>query len=122
MPDELDAVRHAHPPHPRPRELFRLLFVDEAPDERRKAADRVALEGTIFDVVLGDARALNRRLSKPDSRKLDEYLASVRDVETKLSLDKKWQGIPKPGTRPREPRTRGSLRDLPVLYGGGAGS
>ena len=30
------------PPIPGPRELFRLLFVDEAPDERRKAADRVA--------------------------------------------------------------------------------
>ncbi len=104
------------PPIPGPRELFRLLFVDEAPDERRKAADRVALEGSILDVVLGDARSLNRRLSKPDSRKLDEYLASVRDVETKLSLDKKWQNIPKPGTSAREPENQGMVRDLPVLY------
>ena len=116
MPDELDEVRHAHPPIPGPRELFRLLFVDEAPDERRTAADRVALEGSILDVVLGDARSLNRRLSKPDSRKLDEYLASVRDVETKLSLDKKWQDIPKPRTRTKEPENQGMVRDLPVLY------
>jgi hypothetical protein len=104
------------PPIPGPRELFRLLFVDEAPDERRKAADRVALEGSILDVVLGDARSLNRRLSKPDSRKLDEYLASVRDVETKLALDKKWQKIPKPRAEVREPENQGLVRDLPVLY------
>ncbi len=106
------------PPIPGPRELFRLLFVDEDPDERRKAADRVALEGSILDVVLGDARSLGRRLSKPDSRKLDEYLASVRDVETKLALDKKWQGIPKPkpGAGTSEPQNQGMVRDLPILY------
>jgi hypothetical protein len=90
--------------------------VDEAADERRKAADRVALEGSILDVVHGDARSLNRHLSKPDSRKLDEYLASVRDVETKLALDKKWQKIPKPRTSAREPENLGLVRDLPVLY------
>jgi hypothetical protein len=104
------------PPIPGPRQLFRLLFVDEGPDERRKAADRVALEGSILDVVLGDARSLNRHLSKPDSRKLDEYLTSVRDVETKLALDKKWQNIPKPRTRIKEPENQGLVRDLPVLY------
>jgi hypothetical protein len=104
------------PPIPGPRELFRLLFVDDDPDQRRKAADRVALEGSILDVVLGDARALNRRLSKPDSRKLDEYLAAVRDVETKLALDQKWQKIPKPSARTKEPVNQGLTRDLPVIY------
>ena len=33
----------ASPPSPAA-QLFRLLFVDEAPDERSKAADRVVLE------------------------------------------------------------------------------
>src|SRR4051812_49666195 len=51
------------PPIPGPRELFRLLFVDDSPEGRREAADRVALEGSILDVVLDDARSLNRRLS-----------------------------------------------------------
>src|SRR5262245_6210599 len=64
------------PPVPGPRELFRLLFVDEDREARQKAADRIALQGSILDAVLGDARSLNRRLSPADSRKLDEYLAS----------------------------------------------
>ena len=84
------------PPIPGPRELFRLLFVDEDRDENGRPPIGSPCEGSILDVVLGDARSLDRRLSKPDSRKLDEYLASVRDVETKLSLDRKWQDIPKP--------------------------
>ena len=104
------------PPIHGPRELFRLLFVDEVPDQRRKVADRIAMEGSILDVVLGDARSLNRRLSKPDRRKLDEYLASVRDVETKLSLDRKWQDIPKPKINAKEPENQGLTRDLPAIY------
>jgi Protein of unknown function (DUF1552) len=104
------------PPIPGPRELFRMLFVDDDSDAKQQAADRIALQGSILDAVLGDARSLNRRLSKPDSRKLDEYLASVRDVETKLSLDRRWQGIPKPRIDLKEPENQGLTRDLPAIY------
>jgi hypothetical protein len=104
------------PPIPGPRELFRALFVDEGPGAKRKAADRIALRGSILDAVMGDAHALGRRLNKPDSRKLDEYLASVRDVETKLSLDQHWQKIPKPRTSAKEPENQGLARDLPAIY------
>ena len=104
------------PPIPGPRELFRLLFVEEDPSAKRQAADRIALQGSILDAVLGDARSLNRRLNKPDARKLDEYLASIRDVETKLSLDRRWQKIPKPKITMSEPENQGLARDLPAIY------
>jgi hypothetical protein len=104
------------PPIPGPRELFRLLFVEEDGRAKRQVADRIALQGSILDAVLGDARSLERRLSKPDSRKLDEYLASVRDVETKLALDRRWQDVPKPRVALKEPENQGLTRDLPVIY------
>ncbi len=104
------------PPIPGPRELFRLLFVEEDSDAKQKVTDRIALQGSILDTVLGDAKALNRRLSKPDSRKLDEYLASVRDVETKLALDRRWQDVPKPKVDLKEPENQGLTRDLPAIY------
>ena len=104
------------PPISGPRELFRLLFVDEPADAKRQATDRIALQGSILDAVLGDARSLDRRLSKPDSRKLDEYLSSVREVETKLALDRRWQSIPKPDVDLKEPEDQGLTRDLPVIY------
>lgn len=104
------------PPIPGPRELFRLLFVEEDSQAKEKAADRISLHGSILDAVLGDAQALHRRLNKPDGQKLDEYLASVRDVETKLDLDRHWQNIPKPKTEMKEPENQGLTRDLPAIY------
>jgi hypothetical protein len=104
------------PPITGPRELFRLLFVDDAGEAKRQAADRIALQGSILDAVLGDAKSLSRRLNKADGQKLDEYLASVRDVEGKLNLDRHWQSIPKPKTDLKEPQDQGLTRDLPAIY------
>jgi len=104
------------PPIPGPRELFRMLFIDDAGDEKQKAADRIALQGSILDAVLGDAKSMSRRLNQTDAAKLDEYLSSVRDVETKLDLDKHWQNIPKPKHDIKEPENQGLTKDLPAIY------
>lgn len=104
------------PPIPGPRELFRMLFVDEAGEAKQKSADRIALQGSILDAVQGDAKSMSRRLSKTDAAKLDEYLASVRDVETKLDLDKHWQNIAKPKLDMKEPENQGLTKDLPAIY------
>jgi uncharacterized protein DUF1552 len=104
------------PPIKGPRELFRLLFVEDDQTARQQAADRIALHGSILDAVLGDAQSLHRRLNKTDGQKLDEYLASVRDVETKLDLDRHWQKIPKPKVDLKEPVDQGLARDLPAIY------
>jgi Protein of unknown function (DUF1552) len=104
------------PPIKGPRELFRLLFVEDDSRAKQRAADRIALHGSILDAVLGDANSLARRLNKPDGQKLDEYLSSVRDVEVKLDLDRHWQKIPKPKVELKEPEDQGLTRDLPAIY------
>ncbi len=80
------------------------------------ATDRIDLQGSILDAVLGDAKSLGRRLNKSDSDKLQEYLASVRDVEVKLDLERHWQQIPKPQPEMEEPEDEGLTRDLPKIY------
>eukprot|EP00913_Durusdinium_trenchii_P035329 g33059.t1 len=104
------------PPIAGPRELFRALFVDETAAAKQQATDRIKLRGSILDAVLGDARSLRKRVSKTDGQKLDEYLSAVRDVESKLQLDQKWQKVPKPKTSMTEPRNLGLARDLPAIY------
>lgn len=104
------------PPIPGPRELFRALFVNEDAGAKRKATDRIELQGSILDTVLGDAKSLRRKLGKNDSQKLDEYLSSIRDVESKLDLDRHWQHISKPKPEVGEPRNEGLTRDLPKIY------
>jgi hypothetical protein len=104
------------PPIPGPRELFRLLFIEDDAVARQRASDRILLQGSILDAVLGDANSLKRRLNATDGQKLDEYFASVRDVELKLDLDRHWQNIPKPKSSFAEPSNQGLARDLPALY------
>ncbi len=104
------------PPIPGPRELFRALFVEEDALAKRQATDRILLQGSILDAVQDDAKSLKRRLNKTDTDKLEEYFASVRDVEHKLELDKHWQNVPKPKTKFPEPDNQGLAQDLPAIY------
>jgi hypothetical protein len=104
------------PPIEGPRELFRTLFVDEDASAKQAATDRIDLQGSILDSILGDAKALGRRLNKSDNEKLQEYLASVRDVESKLDLQRHWQDIPKPRPDVDEPEDQGLTHDLPKIY------
>ncbi|MEL7498998.1 MAG: DUF1552 domain-containing protein [Planctomycetota bacterium] len=104
------------PPIPGPRELFRALFIDNAVSAKKRATDRIRLQGSILDAVLGEAKSLQRRLSKTDNEKLDEYFSSVRDVEAKLALDTRWQKVPKPKPPIDEPRNQGLAQDLPLIY------
>jgi hypothetical protein len=104
------------PPIPTPRELFRKLFVTDAVGDRDRAADRLRLQGSILDAVRDDANALDRRLGRQDREKLGEYLASVRDVERQLQLNKQWANVPKPKAGIPEPENKGMVADLPVIY------
>src|SRR6185436_17436582 len=104
------------PTIPGPRQLFRKLFITDSDDDRARAADRAALNGSILDAVTGDAKSLNRQLGKRDQEKLDEYFTSVRDVEKQMELGKRWAGVPKPKPGMAEPENTGFVSDLRVLY------
>jgi hypothetical protein len=104
------------PPIAGPRELFRALFVNGGTAEKVRAKDRIHLQGSILDAVLGDAKSLKRRIGHADQEKLDEYFASIRDVEVKLELDTHWQQVPKPKASIKEPHNRTMVEDLALLY------
>jgi hypothetical protein len=75
--------RSATQPMPKeinPRLVFERLF--GGGDPATTARDR--RRGSLLDFVREDARDLERRLAAADRRKLDEYLSSVRDVETRM--------------------------------------
>jgi len=104
------------PPIAGPREMFRMLFVDDDPEAKQLASERIARHGSILDTVLGDAKSLGKRVTKTDRDKLDEYFAAVRDVEVKLDLERQWQQIPKPKVDISEPSNEGLTKDLPKIY------
>lgn len=65
-----------------PRIVFERLFGDGGSSSERLA--RVAATGSILDSVHAEANALARSLGYGDSRKLEEYLDSVREIERRI--------------------------------------
>jgi hypothetical protein len=63
-----------------PRNVFRRLFGQPRGD---------ATQRSVLDTVLAEATSLRARLGGDDQRKLDEYLASVRETERRIQLAEK---------------------------------
>jgi hypothetical protein len=80
----------------------RLFVKDTTPIEQQKAM--LAEQRSILDTVLENARDLGKGLSTHDSAKLAEYLQGIRDIETRLSKDEQWLGVPQPKTDLPEPK------------------
>lgn len=80
----------------------RLFSKDTTPIEQQKAM--LAQRRSVLDTVLENARDLQRGLGKNDTAKLDEYFQGIRDIETRLSKDEQWLGVPQPQTSLAEPK------------------
>jgi hypothetical protein len=79
----------------RPSLVFERLFGldDESMEAKRRGLSRT---GSHLDLLLEEARGLNRKLGKRDQEKMDEYLTSVRQVEQQVERTASWLDIPKP--------------------------
>lgn len=64
-----------------PKLVFERLFTG---GDRAERAARDARRKSVLDFVLDDARSLEGSLGAGDRRKLDEYLTSVRDIESRI--------------------------------------
>ena len=84
-----------------PRQIFNRLFgagdANSVAERRRLLSSRAML-----DRVLEDSRSLRRRLGGQDRKKLDEYLASVRQIEKRVGRSQRWLEIPRPQLRDEE--------------------
>lgn len=72
-------ISWSSPTTPTPLELYPALAFDQMFRDDVARGNR-----SVLDAVLSDARDFSRRISTDDQRKLDEYLNSVREVETRI--------------------------------------
>ena len=102
--------------HNDPVQVFHKLFsADDLPLEQRQAA--IAENRSVLDAVLGEAKRVQRGLSKADTDKLDEYFQGIRDIEIGLNKDEDWLDVPKakaPLERP-EPGLKGR-KEIEIMY------
>ncbi|QDV68689.1 hypothetical protein Poly24_24020 [Rosistilla carotiformis] len=85
-----------------PRRLFERLFVPDSAEDRQATLRRYALQKSILDNVLAEAKALGRRLGTKDKLKLEQYLASVRETELRVERLQEWIDVPKPEVEPTD--------------------
>ena len=76
-----------------PRRIFERLFQG---DQASLKAQREQLRRKIklVDAVLESARAFNKQLGRSDRRKMDQYLTSLNEIESRLIASERWIDIP----------------------------
>ena len=98
------------------RQTYRALFLNEGPQAKAQMAQTLQRHTSILDVVLGEAKSLNRHLGRQDQRKFGEYLDSVRSLEKKIVQQRPWIDRPKPKTEMSEPKPgQGTVADLKTM-------
>jgi hypothetical protein len=87
-------------PENRPQVLFDRLFRPDSDAEVRGRKQQAAERCSVLDAVREQARKLHGRLGKADQAKLQEYLSSIRDLETQIATEARWLSQPKPKVDP----------------------
>ena len=78
----------------RPSVLFKTLFRSDS--DRHRIEYLLDSNRSVIDEVLDEVGTLSRNASERDRTKLNQYLASLRDVEKKLQKQKSWLDVPTP--------------------------
>lgn len=73
-------ISWSSPTTPTPLELYPALAFDRLFKDESSPEDK-----SVLDAVLADAQNLRRSISANDKQKLDEYLDSVREIETRIA-------------------------------------
>jgi hypothetical protein len=102
------------PAEERPSRVFRNMFVNGTPTEIEAQVQRLKQGQSIMDTVLGQAKDFQRGLGKQDREKLDEYFASVREVEQRMVKAQDWTRHPKPRVDARPPVDIASAVEVPA--------
>lgn len=85
-----------NPKEVNPKLLFERLFGGEGTAAAAARAKREKYQKSILDFALEDANSLRNKLGTTDRRKLDEYLTSIREVETRITHASGTKPLPKP--------------------------
>lgn len=83
-----------------PRLVFERLFGIGSGGSSKDSVRRKLYQKSILDFVMDDAKSLQRKISSADNRKLNEYLASVRDIEQRIEKAERLRPVLPPGVKP----------------------
>lgn len=86
-----------------PSKVFAQLFVNGTAAEVQSQLRELKRGRSILDTVNGEAKKLQRELGRRDQEKFDQYLTSVRELETRIQANEAWAQRPKPPVEVKPP-------------------
>ncbi len=100
-----------------PRLVFERLFGAGSPGQRVGNLQRRRQEQrSILDVITADARAMQRRMSRNDQDKLDQYLTGVREVEGRIQKAEQFGDPQDPAVPTPEGIPQSYAEHIQLLY------
>lgn len=100
-----------------PAAVYRSLFVAGSATEVDAQIEQLRVGRSILDAVGARSAALKATLGKADRERVDQYLASVREVERRLLAAEEWERKPKPKADAPPPRDGEHLLEkLSTMY------
>src|SRR5262245_1533212 len=76
-----------------PRRIFDRLFRGDNPN-RKSAHENLQRRITLVDAVAASARSLDASLGKTDRERMDQYLSTLHEMESRLVASERWIDIP----------------------------
>ncbi len=95
-----------------PAKVFAQLFVNGTPAEVQTQLRELKRGRSILDTVQGEAKKLHGELGKRDQEKFDQYLTSVRELETRIQANEAWAQRPKPKVEAKPPMDVADRTDI----------
>lgn len=100
-----------------PRLVFERLFGAGSPGQRAENLRRRRQEQrSILDVITADARAMQRRMSRNDRDKLEQYLTGVREVEGRIQKAEQFGDPQDPAVPTPEGIPQSYAEHIQLLY------
>ncbi len=84
------------PPEESAANVFNQLFLQGSESEVENQIRKLETGQSILDTIADQTHRLQRSASAYDRDRLDQYLSSVRDLESRLQATKEWEKKPKP--------------------------
>ena len=101
------------PPVISPVKLYQQLFVEDTPEAKATAVQRLKDDRSLLDSLREKARRLEREVGPADRERLDQYFTSVRELERRLATAEGWIGKAKPKVSAAKPDEINDRNDLP---------
>jgi hypothetical protein len=76
--------------------LYKKMFLQGDEKAMQAQVERLRRRGSILDVVMGQSKDLNKRVTAADRERIDQFETAVRSLELRLTEAQAWETRPKP--------------------------